>query len=133
MSNLLAVPHTNNILIARGSVKHISGGPVMALVGFIHPVANNLFRDIGENLAANQAAHLAEKIILDKKRGIGFYPSVSSEVFYGHIFNQDGKLNGWYNPDTYASKFNCLVRFYDESEKKFVYKVFSPLELELAE
>ena len=104
----------------------------MALAGFVHPIANKLFEQPGDTLTSDQLAHLAEKILIDKEKGIGFYPSVSGNVFYGHIFNQNGKLNGWYNPNTFASRFNCLVRFYDDAEKKFVYKVFSPMELELA-
>lgn len=132
MNGLLKVKHKDNIFIAKGNVRHTTGGPIMALVGFIHPIAEKAFEDLEENLSAYQQQHLSEKILIDKEKGIGFYPSVSSDTFYGHVFNQNGKLNGWYNPNTYAGKFRCLVRFYDETVKRFVYKVFSPLELELA-
>lgn len=131
MNGLLELKHINNIFIAKGNVKHTTGGPNMALVGFIHPIAETIFQELDENLTAYQQSHLSEKILIDKEKGIGFYPNVSSDTFYGHIFNQNGKLNGWYNPNTYAGKFRCLVRFYDELQKRFVYKIFSPLELEL--
>ena len=132
MSGLLELKHIDNIFIAKGNVKHTTGGLTMALVGFIHPIADQIFQDLDENLTAYQKRHLSEKILIDKENGIGFFPSVSSNVFYGHIFNQNGKLNGWYNPNTYSGKFSCLVRFYSEAEKKYIYKVFSPLELQLA-
>lgn len=132
MGGLLELKHLDNIFIAKGNVKHTTGGPKMALVGFIHPIANEIFQNLDDTLTAYQQRHLSEKILIDKEKGIGFFPSISSDTFYGHIFNQNGILNGWYNPGTFAGKFQCLVRFYDESLKKFVYKVFSPLELELA-
>ena len=132
MSGLLELKHIDNVFIAKGHVKHTTGGPVMALVGFIHPIAEKIFEDIEENLSSYQLRHLSEKILIDKEKGIGFYPSVSSDTFYGNIFNQNGELNGWYNPNTYSGKFRCLVRFYDDVSKRFIYKVFSPLELELA-
>ncbi len=132
MSNLLEVSHSNNIFIARGNVKHTAGGPVMALVGFIHPIAFGLFNQINDNLTSEQYRFLAEKIIISDDKKIGFYPTASGDTFYGHIFNINSKLENWYYPGTYANSFHCLVRFYDTAAGKFVYKVFSPLELELA-
>ena len=132
MSNLLELSHPNNILIARGKVKHTTGGPIMALVGFIHPIAFGIFNQINDNLTAEQNKFLAEKIIITKERKIGFYPSASGDTFYGHIFNVNSKLENWYYPDTYSSTCHCLVRFFDTASGKFVYKVFSPLELEPA-
>jgi hypothetical protein len=130
--NLLEVSHQNNVFIARGNVKHTSGGPVMTLVGFIHPIAFGIFNQLNDNLTAEQNKFLAEKIILTTEGKVGFYPCASSDTFFGHIFNVNGRLENWYYPGTYTSLFHCLVRFYDAVVGKFVYKVFSPLELEIA-
>ena len=131
MNNLMTLTHKDNIFIAKGNVRHTTGGPTMALVGFIHPIAEKIFEEVDENLSAYQITHLSEKICIVPGKGIGFYPGVNSAIFYGHIWNRDGKLGGWHSENGYASKFNCLVRFYDDTTKKFIFKVFSPLELEL--
>ena len=131
MSNLLEKSHLNNTLIAKDKVIHTSGGPVMSLVGFIHPIAFGLFSQIDDILTAEQNRFLAEKIIIDIDKKVGFYPKSSNDVFYGHIFNVNNKLENWYYPGTYATSFHCLIRYYDIVVGKYVYKIFSPLELEM--
>ena len=126
----MAINPGTNTIIAKGHVKHTTGGPTMALVGFIHPIAVGIFEEIDDKLSAYQNKHLAEKICITKDKRIGFYPSVGSKTFYGHIWNCNRELNGFHSPNTYSSKFSCLVRYYDDNSKKFIYTVFSPLELE---
>ncbi len=135
MGNLLEVSHLNNIFIAKGNVKHMSGGPVMSLVGFIHPGAIDEFKVINEELSRSQLGFVAQKIIIEAGKGIGFYPGVSSSVFYGGLWWDipAKKPTGWHHENTYTSKFLCLTRYYDDSVKKFTYKIFSPLELELVQ
>jgi hypothetical protein len=128
---LLGDSFENKILIARGKVRHMAGGPDMTLVGFVHPVAFELFSEFKEELSTDQNRFLAEKICISENKKIGFFPKISSTTFYGHIWNQNGVLSQWYYPGTFANSFKCLCRYYSQKEEKFFYKLFSPLELEL--
>lgn len=119
-----------NILIAKGQVRHLTGGPIMSLIGFIHPVAYRNFLNIKGELTQEQVSHVAEKICINSEKKIGFYPGISATKFYGHIFNQNGKLMGWYSPNTFADSFKCLCRYYSKDDKTYLHQVFSPLEVE---
>jgi hypothetical protein len=127
---LLGNSFDNNILIARGKVRHITGGPDMTLAGFIHPIAFEMFSAIKGELTREQNHFLAEKICISEEKKIGFYPKLGSTTFYGHIWNQNGVLSEWYYPGTYTISFKCLCRYYTQKEEEFIYKLFSPLELE---
>lgn len=130
MSNLMKIKRCNNILLANTKVKQVAGGPTMTLVGFIHPEAKNLFKEINEDLSPNQIRHLAEKVCIVESQGIGFYPDMNNKDFYGKISYSSGEPEGWREPGTFHNEFNCLVNYYEENSKKFIYKIFSPLELE---
>ena len=132
MVELISLDQIESIFIAKCNVKHSTGGPTMALVGFIHPLAMRVFEQLGENLTKDQLLYLSEKIIIEKEKGIGFFRGVADKIFYGHIFNQQGQLEGWHSPGKYANRFFCLVRFYDEDSKKFIFKTFSQNELVLS-
>lgn len=129
MNNYLKFFKTT-VVLSGGNVKHNTGnGPIMSLIGFIHPLAISIYEQLGENLTGHQSKFLAEKIIIDKDKGIGFYPSLASSTFYGSIWLDSDKLSKWYLPNSYEKSFKCLCRFYSDKEEKFIYKVFSPLEL----
>ena len=122
----------NNVLISGSKVKQTTDGPTMDLVGFIHPNVINIFKEINEDLSSIQTRHLAEKVCIVESQGIGFYPKVGSKDFYGKISHSSSEPNVWSSPGTFHNEFHCLVRYYDENSKKFIYKVFNPLELEYA-
>ncbi len=133
MSGLLEIKHNDNIFIAKGNVKHTTGGPTMALVGFIHPRALSIFKDLNETLSHRQQRFVSEKIYIDKEKGIGFFDSIYAEKFYGNVYpDAFENVSVWMNENTFSGKFLCVVRFYNEEIKKFIYKIFNPLELQLA-
>ena len=43
MPNLISLDQVENIFTAKCNVKHTTGGPTVALVGFIHPIAMKIF------------------------------------------------------------------------------------------